>query len=112
MKTHIASLTGRYGDTRGRKPPVLIRGLCVTTTLGLCCAWLVRSQEPNLDQAIQQHRTGTLIIEATPGVEVRVEQLRHEFWFGAAIASQVLGITPSCTSSSSAFNSCDCPADS
>lgn len=32
---------------------------------------------------------GRLVIEAPPGVEVRVEQLRHEFWFGAALASQM-----------------------
>jgi endo-1,4-beta-xylanase len=32
---------------------------------------------------------GTLVIEAAPGAEVRVEQERHEFWFGAALASQM-----------------------
>ncbi len=34
---------------------------------------------------------GTLVIETAPGAEVRVEQLRHEFWFGAALASQMFG---------------------
>ena len=28
------------------------------------------------------------MIEAAPNAEVRVEQLRHEFWFGCALASQ------------------------
>jgi len=32
---------------------------------------------------------GTLTIEAAPGTEIRVEQLRHEFWFGAALANSV-----------------------
>jgi GH35 family endo-1,4-beta-xylanase len=32
---------------------------------------------------------GTLVIEAAPGAEVAVEQLRHEFWFGAALANQM-----------------------
>ena len=34
---------------------------------------------------------GTLMVEAAPGMEVRVEQVRHEFWFGAALASQMFG---------------------
>ena len=41
----------------------------------------------DIDEAIQQHRMGTLIIETKPGAKVQVEQLRHEFWFGAAISS-------------------------
>jgi GH35 family endo-1,4-beta-xylanase len=45
----------------------------------------------NLDEAIRQHRMGTLVIQAAPGAEVRVEQLRHEFWFGAALANQFFG---------------------
>jgi GH35 family endo-1,4-beta-xylanase len=32
---------------------------------------------------------GTLVIEAPAGTAVRVEQVRHEFWFGAALASQM-----------------------
>ena len=44
-----------------------------------------------LDDAIRRHRLGTLVISAPPGTEVRVEQLRHEFWFGAALASQMFG---------------------
>lgn len=44
-----------------------------------------------LDDAIRRHRTGTLTVEAPPGAEVRVEQLRHEFWFGAALANQAFG---------------------
>ena len=34
---------------------------------------------------------GTLVIEAPAGTAVRVEQVRHEFWFGAALASQMFG---------------------
>ena len=48
----------------------------------------------NLDAAIRQHRMGTLVIEAAPGAEVRVEQLRHEFWFGAALANQMFRSGP------------------
>ena len=41
----------------------------------------------DITKAIQQHRMGTLIIETKPGSSVQVEQLQHEFWFGAAISS-------------------------
>ena len=48
------------------------------------------AQEPqdDLDTAIQKYREGILVIEAAPGTEVTVEQQRHEFWFGAALANQ------------------------
>ncbi len=45
----------------------------------------------NISKAIQQHRMGTLIVETKPGSRVQVEQLRHEFWFGAAISSSAFG---------------------
>jgi GH35 family endo-1,4-beta-xylanase len=44
-----------------------------------------------LDAAIAKQRQGTLIIEAAPNTEVTVEQVRHEFWFGAALANQAFG---------------------
>lgn len=42
-----------------------------------------------LQESIRRHRMGTLLIEAAPGTEVRVEQIRHEFWFGAALANHM-----------------------
>jgi GH35 family endo-1,4-beta-xylanase len=36
---------------------------------------------------IKQHRMGELLVKAEPGAEVHVKQLRHEFWFGAALSS-------------------------
>jgi endo-1,4-beta-xylanase len=45
----------------------------------------------NLDESIRRVRMGTLVIEAPAGAEVHVEQLRHEFWFGAALANQMFG---------------------
>lgn len=42
-----------------------------------------------LDEAILKHRTGVLVIRTSPGAAVTVEQLRHEFWFGATIATGV-----------------------
>lgn len=40
------------------------------------------------DEAIRRHRMGTLVVQAAPGATVRVEQVNHEFWFGAALANQ------------------------
>jgi len=53
------------------------------------CTGVLDAGTGDLDEAIRKVRMGTLVVEATPGTEVRVEQLRHEFWFGAALASQV-----------------------
>lgn len=43
----------------------------------------------DLDESIRKVRMGTLVVEAPPGSEVRVEQIRHEFWFGAALANHM-----------------------
>ncbi|MGO8675010.1 MAG: endo-1,4-beta-xylanase [Limisphaerales bacterium] len=52
---------------------------------------LAQETAGDLSAAIDQHRKGLLVIEAPPGTEVLVEQQRHEFWFGAALASQAFG---------------------
>jgi GH35 family endo-1,4-beta-xylanase len=49
------------------------------------------AQGADLDESIRRVRMGTLVVEAAPGAEVRVEQVRHEFRFGAALASQMFG---------------------
>jgi len=41
--------------------------------------------ETDLDSAIARNRMGTLVIRTTPGAHVTVEQIRHEFWFGATL---------------------------
>jgi len=43
------------------------------------------------DASIEKVRKGTLVIEAAPNTEVRVEQVRHEFWFGAALSNSAFG---------------------
>jgi len=40
-----------------------------------------------IEARIRQHRMGELVVRAEPGAQVHVEQLRHEFWFGAALSS-------------------------
>ncbi|HTO02419.1 MAG TPA: endo-1,4-beta-xylanase, partial [Opitutus sp.] len=40
------------------------------------------------EEAIRQHRMGTLVVQAAPNATVKIEQVRHAFWFGAALANQ------------------------
>ena len=83
------------------KPPSLRRPNVALLILGVFASSLFCSQplyaaEANLDDSIRKHRMGTLVIETAPGAEARVDQVRHEFWFGAALASQMFsGRAPS-----------------
>ena len=45
--------------------------------------------DADLDASIARIRAGTLTIRTAPGAQVRVEQLRHEFWFGAPLPAGV-----------------------
>jgi len=45
--------------------------------------------EADLDSSIARHRMGALVIRTTPGAKVSVEQIRHEFWFGATLPTGV-----------------------
>ncbi len=64
---------------------------CLGVAAVVCCCRSGRlwAAGNDTDAAIRKVRMGTLVIESAPGAEVRVEQLRHEFWFGAALASQM-----------------------
>jgi GH35 family endo-1,4-beta-xylanase len=62
--------------------PTVVIGIC------LCLAAAVRADDAESDRAIAAHRMGTLTVLTEPEAEVRVEQIRHEFWFGAAISSR------------------------
>lgn len=45
--------------------------------------------EADLDSSIARHRMGALVIRTAPGAKVSVEQIRHEFWFGATLPTGV-----------------------
>jgi GH35 family endo-1,4-beta-xylanase len=45
--------------------------------------------DADLDAAIAKNRMGVLIIRTTPGAKVSVEQVRHEFWFGATLPTGI-----------------------
>lgn len=63
----------------------------VALSLSLASVVSLSAHADDLDDAIVKNRMGTLVVETTPNAEVRVEQVRHEFWFGAALASQMFG---------------------
>jgi endo-1,4-beta-xylanase len=41
------------------------------------------------DAVIARERMGTLTIHAAPGARIAVEQIRHEFWFGATLPTGI-----------------------
>ncbi len=41
------------------------------------------------DSSIARERMGTLVVRTAPGARVTVEQLRHEFWFGATLPTGI-----------------------
>ena len=47
------------------------------------------AQELDLEQSINTYRKGTISVKASPGAEVEIEQLSHEFWFGCALANGI-----------------------
>jgi endo-1,4-beta-xylanase len=61
--------------------------ICIFMVLCIAFALRVNAGSHDIDQMIRQNRMGELTIQAKPGASVRVEQIRHEFWFGAAISS-------------------------
>lgn len=68
-----------------------LRLLEIAAAICLCAPISAQADDSDLDREIAEHRMGTLTVRAEPGAEVRVEQVRHEFWFGAAISSGVFG---------------------
>ncbi len=66
----------------------IVSVLISAVVLASCHTGVLYAGGADVNEAIRQVRMGTLVVEAAPGAEVRVEQLRHEFWFGAALTSQ------------------------
>ncbi len=77
------------GNVMKRKISLLCRLYLAMVVLYFCSAGSLRAAENDLEESIRRVRMGTLAIETAPGAEVRVEQLRHEFWFGAALANRI-----------------------
>ncbi|UCC99506.1 MAG: endo-1,4-beta-xylanase, partial [Phycisphaerales bacterium] len=68
---------------------LLVALACILGAAGTTLAAGVADElKPDAIEArIRQHRMGELVVRTRPGAPVRIEQLRHEFWFGAALSS-------------------------
>lgn len=60
---------------------------CFLTLAQLALPPAAVAQYPGINDDIAQHRKGQLLVQAKPGDQVTVEQLSHDFWFGAAIGN-------------------------
>jgi len=67
-----------------RQQILIVLVLVVLLQLDLVPAY---AQYEGINNDIAKNRKGTLIIKAKKGQKVIVEQLQHEFWFGAAISN-------------------------
>ncbi len=70
-----------------RKPLICSFSIALLFSMGV--AVNQNRADSNLSDSIRRIRMGTLVIEAAPRARVHIRQLRHEFWFGAALASQM-----------------------
>lgn len=55
---------------------------------------LATAQYPGINDSIAKYRKGTITIHAKKGSNIKIEQLRHEFWFGCAIPDNFAGSMP------------------
>jgi endo-1,4-beta-xylanase len=60
-----------------------------TIFTGIFFSLLLPNSAHSQQQAIDSIRKGTLHIKGNPGEIVNIEQIKHEFWFGCAVSSQV-----------------------
>lgn len=59
--------------------------------LFMCASLMATAQYPGIDDEIAATRKGQLTVKAKAGDEVVIEQLSHDFWFGAAIGNGMAG---------------------
>ena len=63
---------------------------CTTALLLMAVAGpLAIASDADLDASIAKYRMGTLVIRTAPNAKVKVEQIRHEFWFGATLPTGI-----------------------
>ena len=72
----------------------IVKTICLGIIFSLLLSNRVHSSSLNdeknsQEKAIESIRKGALHIKGKPGAIVKVEQLKHEFWFGCAISSNV-----------------------
>jgi GH35 family endo-1,4-beta-xylanase len=55
-----------------------------------CITTISYSQFPGINDSIAKYRKGEIVVVARKGDKVKIEQLRHEFWFGSAITNSLV----------------------
>ncbi|HOO99382.1 MAG TPA: endo-1,4-beta-xylanase [Bacteroidales bacterium] len=68
----------------------ILKGLYIIS-LAFAAVTLVFSQTTETDGNIEKYRKGEIIVRAKRGTEIKIEQIRHEFWFGCAITNSIAG---------------------
>ena len=71
-----------------KKQFALISLVFVLQFLTVFSAW---AQNRETEKSINTIRKGEITILTKPGVEIKIEQVSHEFWFGCAISNGVFG---------------------
>jgi GH35 family endo-1,4-beta-xylanase len=77
--------------TEYRLSPRLLKLALAMTFIGRSAIAFAQEPARDLNGEIDRFRKGVIEVNAPPGTEVRIEQQRHLFWFGAALASQAFG---------------------
>ena len=69
---------------------IVFMGIIISLLFSNRATWASPAEGKSaLDKAIESNRKGTFHLKGEPGATVKVEQLKHEFWFGCAISSNV-----------------------
>jgi len=71
-----------------RNPILILLGAAIGVIAGCHSPEAMPPDRDSTEAAIRANRMGMIVIDTAPGALVKVEQLRHEFWFGAALANQ------------------------
>jgi endo-1,4-beta-xylanase len=58
-------------------------------TLLVITSFAVQAQSQETKISIEKFRKGEITVLAKPGVDIKIEQLSHEFWFGSAISNGI-----------------------
>ena len=59
----------------------------IAIVISICFQSCLHCKLSEIDRSIADIRKGMLTIKAKPGEHISIEQLKHQFWFGAAISN-------------------------
>jgi endo-1,4-beta-xylanase len=70
---------------------ILILNILLISLIHLLFSPVSIAQYPGIDESFDRYRKGEIIVNASPGANIKIEQLNHEFWFGCAISNSLAG---------------------